>query len=72
MVLIHQTVTKGDYIFAEWDDEDWKAFNKQVLELRKQGYRKVGTSDSFGYHNYHEHYKRKSKKKIITVTMMCC
>lgn len=66
---IHINITQGDYIFAEWEDEDWKEFSKQVHELRKQGYRKINANND--YQNYYEFYRKKGKKKVVTVTMMC-
>lgn len=59
---------KSDYVIAEWLDEDWKKFRKTVHELRKQGYRKICyKGNNFKY--YSEYYRKKGKKKIVTVTM---
>lgn len=68
--MIHISRTKGDYIFAEWRDEDWKEFRKCIHELRKQGFRKIDHEQ--GYLNYYEYYRQKGKKQVVVVTMMCC
>ncbi|MGG3986973.1 hypothetical protein [Bacillus smithii] len=68
-VNIHINVVKGDFIFNEWDKDGWKQFNKQVNELRKQGYRKIGQEHD--YLNYYEYYRKKKSKKVVTVTMKC-
>lgn len=67
---MHISRTKGDFIFAEWDDQEWKGFKKQVHELRKQGYRRIG--DDHGWLDYYEYYRKRGSKKVVTVTMMCC
>lgn len=67
--MCHISVVKGDYIFAEWDEDGQAQFNKKVHELRKQGYRKI--DQEHGWLNYHEFYKKKGKRKVITVTLMC-
>lgn len=69
MGMIHVSVTRGDFIFAEWEDEDWKKFNSKVYELRLQGYRKV--NQFHDYLNYYEEYRKGKSKKRVTVTMMC-
>lgn len=63
------TRLQSDYLYAEWEDDGWEKFNKRTHELRKQGYRKVDQKD--GYLNYYEFYKKKGKKKVITVVLMC-
>lgn len=67
--MVHINMTEGDYVIAEWEDEDWKQFRKTIHELRKQGYRKIG--DNCDYLNRYEYYRKKGKKKVVTVTMMC-
>ena len=66
---MHISIIKGDYLFSEWKDNSWKDFNKQVNELRKLGYRKI--DQEYGWVNYYEFYKKKGKKKVITLTMLC-
>ncbi|HDR7922666.1 TPA: hypothetical protein QCY49_000651 [Bacillus paranthracis] len=68
MSRIHINVTEGDFIFAEWKDEDWKRFKKKVHELRVNGYRKVNEFNDF-LNSYQVYRKGKSKKRV-TVTMM--
>ncbi|MFJ8531187.1 hypothetical protein [Bacillus sp. NPDC094106] len=69
MSKIHINITKGDFIFAEWKDEDWKLFKKKVHELRLNGYRKVDEFHDFL--NFYQVYKKGKSKKRVTVTMMC-
>ncbi|MDE1436938.1 hypothetical protein P9G44_18290 [Bacillus paralicheniformis] len=68
-MAMHLNVVKGDFVIAEWDDEDWKEFRKTTHNLRMQGYRKIGQESD--YLNYYEHYRKKGKKKVVTVTMLC-
>ena len=68
-MMIHVSYTKGDYVIAEWDDQNWKKFRKTVQALREQGFRKIGQEND--YLNYYEYYRKKGKKKVVTVTMMC-
>lgn len=66
---IHILMTKGDFIFASWKKGADKQYRRKVHELRCAGYRKIGVEhDSL---NMYEHYRRKGKKKIITITIMC-
>lgn len=67
---MHINIVKGDYKFACWEPEAYKEYRKKIHELRCAGYRKVGIDHD--YLNYYEFYKRKNKKKIITVTLMEC
>jgi hypothetical protein len=67
---MHINIVPGDFIFAQWKEDGWKKFKKQVHELRRQGYRKI--DQEHGYLNYYEYYRKKGSKKIITVTFMCC
>lgn len=68
--IIHINIVRGDFRFAEWEENGWKDFNKKVHELRVLGYRKINREHD--YLNYYEYYRRKGKRKIITLTMMCC
>lgn len=69
MTMIHVSYSKGDYVIPEWEDEDWKTFRKTVHQLKKQGFRKIGQEHD--YLHYYEYYRKKGKKKVVTVTMMC-
>ncbi|QQO40670.1 hypothetical protein 000TH008_242 [Bacillus phage 000TH008] len=66
---MHLDVVKGDLVIVEWNDEDWKKFRKTIHNLRMQGYRKIGQEAD--YLNYYEYYRKKGKKKVVTVTMLC-
>ncbi|QQO41184.1 hypothetical protein 015DV002_230 [Bacillus phage 015DV002] len=66
---MHLDVVKGNLVIAEWNDEDWKRFRKTIHNLRIQGYRKIGQEAD--YLNYYEYYRKKGKKKVVTVTMLC-
>lgn len=66
---MHINIVRGDFIFKEWEDDGWKKFGRQVQELREQGYRKIDQEHDFL--NYYEYYRKKGKKEVITVTMMC-
>lgn len=70
--VAHLNMVKGDYIFREWEDNAWKDFNKQVNELRSQGYRKIDQEHAMNG-DYFEYYRKrkKGKKNFATVTMMC-
>lgn len=68
---IHVNITKGDYIFAAWEKDDYKKYRKTLHELRCQGYRLIGITHD--YLNTYYHYRRKgNKKRVVTVTMMEC
>lgn len=68
---IHVNITKGDYIFAAWEKDDYKKYRKTLHELRCQGYRLIRITHD--YLNTYYHYRRKgNKKRIVTVTMMEC
>jgi hypothetical protein len=67
---MHLNIVKGDFRFAEWEEDGWKDFRKKVHELRVSGYRKVG--QEYDFLNYYEYYKKKGNKEVITITMMCC
>lgn len=66
---MHLSITKGDFIFASWEEGADKAYRKKIHELRCAGYRKIDTEHDFL--NIYEYYRRKGKKKVITVTIMC-
>lgn len=66
---IHILITKGDFIFASWEKGANKQYRKKIHELRCAGYRKIGVEHD--YLNIYEYYRRKGKKKIITITTMC-
>lgn len=65
---MHISIIRGDFIFHQWEDEDFKAFHRKENELRKQGFRKV--NQDYDYLNMYVTYKR--KKKRITLTMAMC
>jgi len=65
---MHINIVQGDYIFASWKDGEAKKYRKKIHELRCSGYRKIGVE--YDFLNMYEHYRRKRKKKIITVTIM--
>lgn len=66
---MHVLMTKGDFRFASWKEGAYKEYKKKIHELRCAGYRKIGVEhDSL---NMYEHYRKKGKKKVITVTIMC-
>lgn len=67
---IHLNIVRGDFIFKEWEEDAWKKFQKQVHELRKQGFRKIDQEYAMNG-DYFEYYRKKGNKKVITVTMMC-
>lgn len=56
----------GDYVFWDSSENAHKDFDKCVHELRKHGYRKI--NQEWDCMNYYEYYRKKGKKKIITVT----
>lgn len=68
-MIIHVSYTKGDYIIAQWDDEDGKQLRKTIHELRKQGYREIGRDGD--YLNMYWYYRKKGSKEVVTVTLMC-
>lgn len=61
-------ILKGDFIFAPWEDGALKKYNKCILELRKNSYRKINQDND--YLNFYEYYRQKGKKKIVVVTIM--
>lgn len=65
---MHISYTKGDFVFALWNDEDCKKYKKKIHELRCLGYRKI--NQEYDFLNCYEYYRRKGKKKVITVTQM--
>mgnify|MGYP003369141926 CR=1 FL=1 len=67
--IMHILMSKGDFIYNQWDKDGYNNFSKKIHELRVNGYRKV--DQDFGFLDYHEYYKKKGKKKIITVTLRC-
>lgn len=64
----HISITRGDFIFAQWEEDGYKKFRRKIHELRCAGYRKVDQEHDFL--NYYEYYKKKGRKKVITVTFM--
>lgn len=67
---IHVNIVKGDFRFASWEKGAYKQYRKKIHELRCAGYRKIGTEH--GHLDVYEYYRKKGKKKIVTVTIMCC
>lgn len=67
---IHINMVQGNFIFREWEEYGWKSFNKQVNQLRSRGYRKIDQEHAMNG-DYFEYYRKKGKKKVVTLTMMC-
>ena len=65
---MHIDYTKGDFVFTSWKEDGYKNFKRKIHELRCLGYRKINQEDDFL--NHYEYYRRKGKKKVITVTLM--
>lgn len=65
---MHLNIVQGDYRFPLWNEGEFKKYKKKIHELRCQGYRKIG--QELGYLDDYEYYKRKGKKKIITIVRM--
>lgn len=70
MGFLHISMTKGDFVFAQWDDDGCEKFNRKIHELRMQGYRKI--NQYHDYLNFYQEYRKGNSKKRITVTLMCC
>lgn len=67
---IHILRTTGDYIFSAWVEEDYDNYRHTIHKLRCDGYRKVETRhDSL---NTYELYRKRGKKRIITITVQEC
>lgn len=66
---MHLNIVRGDFTFQEWKEDGWQRFQKQVHELRKQGYRKIDQEYAMSG-DYFEYYRKKGKKTVLTVTMM--
>lgn len=60
---------KGDFIFAEWIEEDMENRKIKIKELEDNGY----TLDNvdLDYMNWYEIFKNKEGHKIV-VTTLCC
>lgn len=67
---MHVNIVQGDFVFPAWEKGSLKKYNKKVHELRVAGYRKI--DQEHDCLNYYEYYRRKGKKKVVTVTIMCC
>lgn len=67
---IHINTVKGDFVFAQWEDDGCEQFNRKIHELRVQGYRKI--NEYHDYLNLYQEYRKGKSKKIVTVTFMCC
>lgn len=65
---MHVNMVHGDFIFASWKDGEAKKYRKKVHELRVSGYRKIG--QEYGCMDTYEYYRKKGKKKVITLTIM--
>lgn len=64
---MHVNMVQGDFIYAQWLDEDMREFEKKKKELVSKGFEKVGVSGEFqdAYFTY-----RKEKEEIV-LTIMC-
>lgn len=58
---MHINIVKGDFTFAQWEDNGCKDFRKKVHELKLLGYRKINQEHDFL--NYYEYYRKKGNKK---------
>ncbi len=38
---MHMLISKGDFIYNQWDENGYNNFSKKIHELRVNGYRKV-------------------------------
>lgn len=65
---MHINMVRGDFKFAMWEKDAQKDYRRKIHELRVNGYRKI--NEECDYLNYYEYYRKKGKKKIITVTIM--
>lgn len=65
---MHIYIVQGDFTYPMWEDGAYDEYRRKIHELRIKGYRKIDESrDSL---NFYEYYRRKGKKKVITVTTM--
>lgn len=62
------SMVKGDFLFAQWDENGVDNFREKESELLSEGFKKV---DEYGdYLNLYAVYNKNDKE--ITLTMMCC
>lgn len=58
---------KGDFIFAEWKDEDLIRLEEKEKELKSEGY--IMTDRDYDYLNRYDTYQ-KGKHRIV-LTLLC-